>query len=89
MIDLVIEQVRELLKDKNQPITGETALIGDSKILDSLGLVELCLRLEDEATDLGFEFDWTSETAMSRNRSMFKTVSALADELKMQQQAKS
>jgi len=89
MIELVIEQVRELLKDKSQPVTGETALIGDSKILDSLGLVELCLRLEDEATDLGFEFDWTSDTAMSRNRSMFRTVSALAVEFESQQQAKS
>jgi len=38
---------------------------------------------------LGFEFDWTSDTAMSRNRSMFRTVSALAVEFESQQQAKS
>ena len=34
-------------------------------------LVELCLALEDKAVDLGFEFDWTSEAAMSRSRSLF------------------
>ena len=43
-------------------------------------LVELCLVLEDKAGDLGFEFDWTSEAAMSRSRSLFRTVTSLADE---------
>jgi len=89
MSDLVVHHVRELVKDKNVLVAGDTSLIGDSRVLDSLGLVELCLRLEDEATDLGFEFDWASESAMSRNRSMFRTVSSLAAEFESQQQAKS
>jgi acyl carrier protein len=80
MRDLVVHHVRELVKDKNVLVAGDTSLIGDSRVLDSLGLVELCLRLEDEATDLGFEFDWTSESAMSRNKSMFRAVSASAVE---------
>ena len=43
-------------------------------------LVELCLSLEDIAEDLGFEFDWTSEKAMSNSRSMFKDAGSLAKE---------
>lgn len=43
-------------------------------------LVELCLALEDKAPDLGFEFDWTSDAAMSNSRSMFRTAGSLATE---------
>ena len=42
-------------------------LIGKEASLDSMKLVELCLALEDKAGDLDFEFDWTSEAAMSRS----------------------
>jgi hypothetical protein len=45
-----------------------------------LTLVELCLSLEDIAAELGFDFDWTSESAMSKSRSMFRTAGALANE---------
>jgi hypothetical protein len=51
MIDLVAQHVRELLKDKSLLVTGKIPLVGDSKILDSLGLVELCLRLEELTND--------------------------------------
>jgi len=42
--------------------------------------------LEDRAVVLGFEFDWASETAMSQDRSMFRTVGSLQDEFKRQQE---
>lgn len=58
----------------------DTALIGDGSVMDSMRLVELCLALEDKATELGFDFDWTSESAMSRARSMFRTIGSLATE---------
>jgi len=51
-------------------------------------LVELCLALEDKAGDLDFEFDWTSEAAMSRSRSLFRTVNSLAEEFHAQSQSK-
>ena len=47
-------------------------------------LVELCLELEDKASEMGFEFDWTSEKAMSRAGSMFRTVGTLAEEFTKQ-----
>lgn len=62
-------------------------LIGGNAALESMTLVELCLTLEDRATDHGFEFDWTSETALSKTRSMFRTVSSLAEEYVSQCQA--
>ena len=55
-------------------VSDESSLIGSESMLDSMKLVELCLALEDKASDVGFEFDWTSDTAMSRSRSMFRSV---------------
>ena len=62
-------------------VTEEMQLIGGESLLDSMGLVSVCLTLEDIADEHGFEFDWTSDTAMSKSRSMFRTVAALAEEL--------
>ena len=67
----------ELAKLPDIAIDTNTPLFGESRILDSMSLVELCLRLEELASDHGFEFDWASETAMSRSRSMFRTVGSL------------
>lgn len=83
--DVVLVEVRACVKDSKIQVTTDTALIGDNRALDSMGLVELCLRLEDRATELGFEFDWTSEAAMSRSRGMFRSVGALQEEFTRQQ----
>lgn len=84
MDQVVLEEVRGYVEDQTVAITNDTPLIGDGRVLDSMGLVELCLRLEDKARDLGFEFDWTSEEAMSRSRGMFRSVGALQDEFSRQ-----
>jgi hypothetical protein len=84
MKEIVLRNVIALVKDKSLIVTEETPLIGDSRALDSLGLVELCLKLEDEASSMGFEFDWTSDQAMSRSRSMFRTIHTLAVEFNSQ-----
>jgi acyl carrier protein len=60
-------------------ISDDMPLIGGQSALDSMKLVELCLALEDKAAAAGFDFDWTSETAMSRSRGMFRTAGALAE----------
>ncbi len=69
-----------LIEDKTTTVDETTQLIGDGSVLDSMKLVELCLLLEDIAGELGFEFDWTSDTAMSRSRSMFRTAGSLVSE---------
>ena len=84
MFELVIKELRPILKDQSIHIDESTILIGVQGIIDSLGLVELCLRIEDAASAQGFEFDWTSEKAMSRNTSIFRSVGSLAEELEKQ-----
>ena len=81
---MVIEAVKELLEDKLKIITNDSELIGGESLLDSMKLVELCLALEDKATEIGFEFDWTSDAAMSNSRSMFRTVASLTNEFIIQ-----
>jgi len=83
----VFSQIARLLGDKSPPVSDEMLLIGSNSALDSMKLVELCLALEDRAADLGFEFDWTSEAAMSRSRSMFRTAGSLAAEFNSQMEA--
>ena len=81
MIEFIIKELRPLIKDQEVRLDEKTVLIGPDGVIDSLGLVELCLRIEDAALVDGFEFDWTSERAMSRNTSIFRSVHSLAEEL--------
>lgn len=82
----VFAAITKLAPEATAPIADATPLIGDGSVLDSMRLVELCLSLEDLAGEHGFEFDWTSEAAMSRSRSIFRTAGALADEFVRQSQ---
>ncbi len=84
--EIVIGLVRDLLAEAGteHEVSSETPLIGGVSALDSMNLVELCVRLEDEAAELDFEFDWTSEAAMSKSRSMFRSVASLAQEFASQ-----
>jgi acyl carrier protein len=84
----VFSQILQLLENKSLTVTDDMPLIGGESVLDSMQLVELCLALEDKAADMGFEFDWTSDAAMSRSRSMFRTAGSLATEFISQMEAK-
>jgi len=84
----VFNAILSLLEDKTNQISDDTPLIGEGSLLDSMKLVELSLKLEDTAADLGFEFDWTSDAAMSRSRGMFRTAGALAAEFITQKESK-
>ena len=77
--EIVISAINDTLEG-NAEISEDMQLIGGASSLDSMKLVELCLTLEDLADEHGFEFDWTSEAAMSKSRSMFRSVAALAEE---------
>ncbi len=84
----VFSQISQLLENKSLTVTDDMLLIGGESVLDSMRLVELCIALEDKAADIGFEFDWTSDAAMSRSRSMFRTAGSLAAEFISQMEAK-
>ncbi|MBL0419563.1 hypothetical protein JI739_04290 [Ramlibacter sp. AW1] len=81
---VVFAAIADLIKDKTIKITEDMPLIGGDGLLNSMQLVELCLSLEDKAAEMGFEFDWTSDAAMSRSRSMFRTAGALTEEFRKQ-----
>ena len=85
-VELVIGVIAGAL-DEEVEINEEMSLIGSASLLDSMKLVEVCLALEDLADELEFEFDWTSEAAMSQSRSMFRNVAALAEEFAKQSEA--
>lgn len=76
---IVISVISKILEGKSK-ITEDMQLIGGESLLDSMKLVEVCIALEDLADEQGFEFDWTSEAAMSKSHSMFRSVAALAQE---------
>ncbi len=59
-------------------------LVGGSSQIDSMGLVQICLALEERSQSDGFVFDWTSEKAMSSLNSIFKTPETLANEYNRQ-----
>ena len=84
----IFSQIAQLLEGKSMSVTDDVPLIGGEGVLDSMKLVELCLALEDMAAEIGFEFDWTSDAAMSRSRSMFRTAGSLAAEFFSQMEAK-
>ncbi len=61
-------------------VSPNTPLIGSESGLDSMALVELCLELEDKASELNFDFDWTSDAALSKSKGIYRSVDALAEE---------
>ena len=77
----LIEEVLEKKLDINE----DSTLFGNGEI-DSMSLVQICLKLEEEAEKHNFEFDWTSEKAMSKMNSMFKTVKTLTEEFNTQRE---
>ena len=77
--ELIINTLRELVNDE-LVLQLNTRLIGGQQNIDSMKIVELCLVLEDRAEELGFEFDWMSDSAMSEHNSIFNSVETLSTE---------
>lgn len=85
---LVISTISSILgEDALVEIDNKTQLLGSASLLDSMSLVEVCLALEDLADEHDFEFNWTSEAAMSKSRGMFRSVRTLAEEFAKQSEA--
>jgi acyl carrier protein len=82
----IVDEVSMLVGDTNAQITNETPLIGANRAVDSADLVVLLLAVEDYAREnLGFQWDWTSDSAMSEARSVLRNIGSLADHLVSQQ----
>jgi len=66
--------------DKQLSKTDETVIFGKASHLDSLGLVNLIVSLEEAVNDeFNLEIILADERAMSLESSPFRTVSTLAD----------
>jgi hypothetical protein len=76
----IFEIISSLINNPSITVESDTALIGDGSVMDSMKLVELCLALEDLSTDMGFSFDWTSDVAMSKSRSIFRSAGSISEE---------
>ena len=80
----LIAILNQIIDDPSVEVCKDTPLVGINSIIDSMSLVQLCLALEEKATDYGFEFDWTSEKAMSSVNSVFRTPETLCQEFNSQ-----
>ena len=77
----LIETTNEYFEsqDFNEKANGNTVLFGSESVLDSMGLVNVIIDIESRFLDKGYEISLTSEKAMSRKQSPFRTISTLAE----------
>ena len=88
IIDLIFDTIDKFNKEYSDEIQLEksfnTALLGQGSKLDSLGLINLIVAVEQNVED---KFDITitlaDERAMSQEISPFRTVGSLADYIEM------
>ena len=66
-------------QDLNEKANENTVLFGSESVLDSMGLVNVIIDIESRFLDKGYEISLTSEKAMSRKQSPFRTISTLAE----------
>ena len=81
MIEIIVEELELIVGDK---IDNEsTELFGRDGILDSMGLVNLVVALEEVIQErYGVAITLADERAMSRSKSPFQTISSLDEHIK-------
>ena len=79
----ILEEISALENSKISLDENSMILSGDYNF-DSMALVQLCISLEEKSNKFGFDFDWTSEKAMSSMNSIFKSPQTLTEEFNRQ-----
>lgn len=75
----IIRELGDITGREVGAFTSDSQLIGQEGCVKSRELVELLLFLEEWVeTEMGVEFDWTSDSAFSISRSIFRTIKTLA-----------
>jgi len=65
--------------DETMAVETGSPLVGEGALVDSQGLLEIMLALEEFAQErFGRSFDWMNDAAFSSSRSPFRTVGTLA-----------
>tara|TARA_B100002003_G_scaffold89491_1_gene83674 strand:- start:319 stop:618 length:300 start_codon:yes stop_codon:yes gene_type:complete len=81
----VIDTFNENQKNENRlKKSKETVLFGHGTVLDSLGLVDILIGIEQEIEDeYGINITIADERAMSQEQSPFKTIGTLIDYIEL------
>ena len=78
---ILVNTVQDYFESQDiiEKVNDNTVLFGKDSVLDSMGLVNIIIDIESRFLDEGYEISLTSEKAMSRRNSPFRTISTLAD----------
>lgn len=81
---IVLKSVAEVFAQIGMPVPGEltedTVLVGNDAVLDSLGVVQLIVEVEQRVEEThGVSVTLANDKAMSQRNSPFRTVGVLAD----------
>jgi acyl carrier protein len=78
----VRDEVAALTGQPPETVLPNTVLVGAGRVVDSADLVMLLIAAEEYAREeLGAEFDWTSDSAMSEARSVLRSIATLSKHL--------
>ena len=79
--EIVLDTLKNYCKAHGitEELTMDTHLIGRTRIVDSIGLVNTIVDIETAFLDEDVEISLTSETAMSLRLSPFRTIGTLCD----------
>jgi acyl carrier protein len=82
VVSFLVQEVSAISGVPVGNLSEATPLIGGGTVLNSRGLVELLVALEEFSEEkFHVHFDWTNDSAMSTNRSVYRTVASLADHI--------
>lgn len=82
--DIVLESLKEVFMQAGTPapatVAEDTVLVGTDAVLDSLGVVQLIVEVEQRVEQRhGISVTLANDKAMSARNSPFRTVGVLAD----------
>jgi len=80
----ILEEISEMNNNYIKKMNEDSLILNGDNNLDSMAIVQLCIALEDKSNSFGFDFDWTSEKAMSSMNSIFKTPKSISTEFNNQ-----
>ena len=82
LVEVIACELADITGREAGDFSSATPLIGSGAEVRSRELVELLLALEEYAAEnLGVNFDWSGDSAMSEARSIFRTVGTLAEHI--------
>lgn len=85
ILGIILDALKRVLKNQSKSLPTlslETTLYGQGSDVDSLGLVQLLIDVEERVHSLyGIDVSSTDEKAMSQRNSPFRTVQSLANYL--------